>query len=267
MQVQMANWRLLGQEYLTALCSRRSQLLLGIFLIGAALMPLMLQKPPPELVQFLSQWLGPQQAADKLFLFAWCDLAMNKLAVMSALALSSGLIVSERATGLLPLLLSKPICASRLFLIKLLAAQAVFISLYGLISLLVLGFYPFFLPGFQASHFAVIVSVHVLAGTFAVAFSAWMAVQFQRRLSSMIASVFFLSLLIGTAFLGFYAPSLSWLSNLNPFYHGVVLISQLESLSVWLVLSRVLILLVLNFLVMGLGIWRIQALEQHEALL
>lgn len=267
MSTVTAGWRLLPQEYRSVLFSRRGKLLLGLFLASAAMMPMILQKPPPELVQFLSQWLGPEQAGTKLFLFAWCDLAMNKLAVMSALALSGGLLVSERASGLLPLLLSKPVSASRLFLVKLLAVQGVFVTLYLLLSGLALLIYPFIIPGFAPVAFVVIVSVHMLAGTFAVAFAAWMAVLFRRRLSGMIASVFFLSLLIGTAFLGFYAPDLAWLTAFNPFYHGVVLIAQIEQLSALEVLARAGILLGLNGLIMTLGLVRTHQLETQEALL
>lgn len=259
--------RLLWREYLAVLGSRRSKLLLGLFLLGLMMMPVVLQKPPPELIHFLGQWLGPGQAGDKLFLFAWCDLAMNKLSVMAALALGGGLLVSERASGLLPLLLSKPLSAGRLFLTKLLAAQGVFVSLYGLLSLLALLIYPLLIPGFRPQTFALIVSVHMLAGTFAVAFAGWMAVLFRHRLSGLMASVFLLSLLIGTAFLGFYAPNLAWLTALNPFFHGVALISRLDQLSLGTVLSRVSLLLALNALIITLGVWRTRRLEAAEHLL
>ncbi|PKL74691.1 MAG: hypothetical protein CVV27_19200 [Candidatus Melainabacteria bacterium HGW-Melainabacteria-1] len=263
------NWHLglLWHEYRYVLTSRRSKLLLGMFLWGLVMMPLVLQKPPAEIVHFLAQWLGEVRAQDKLFLFAWCDLAMNKLAVISGLALGGGLLVSERASGLLPLLLSKPIGAGSLYLVKLLAAQGVYMSLYLLLSLLAGLIYPLFIQAFELRDFAVVVSVHMLAGTFAVAFAAWMAVLFRRRLSGMVASLFFLSLMIGTAFLGFYAPALSWLTVLNPFYHGVALIAELEALSPQTVLIRAGLLLGLNVAVLALGVHRARQLEAREVLL
>lgn len=258
---------LLAREYIAVLGARRSRLLLGLFGLGLVLTPITLQHPPPELVAFLGRWLGPERTADKLLLFAWCDLAMNKLTVIAALALGGGLLITERATGLLPLLLSKPLTPGRLYTIKLLAAQGVFLTLYALFNGLALVIYPWLLPHFHRGDFALVALVHGLASCCAVGLAGWLGLLFRQRLAGLMAAVLVLSLLIGTAFGGVYAPALAGLSGLNPFYHPLVLIIGLERVDAGAVLGRIGWLLALNGLALGLGVWQIHRLTRREALL
>jgi ABC-2 type transport system permease protein len=259
------NWRWLWQEYLSLLGSRRSKGVLALFLMALLATPFVLEKPPAELVHFIGQWLGMDNARFKLVLFAWTDLSMNKLAVLSGLGLASGLLVSEQAKGLLTLLRSKPVSLATLYGIKLLAAVGVFVTWYTLVSLLALWSYAWIIPEFSHLAFLALSLTHIGAGIFSVCLCGLMALCFQRRLNAMVTATFLLFLLIGTAFLGFYNPHLLWLVQFNPFYHGVSIVTQIQDLSAWAVLQRILTLMMFNGVILGLGLWRAQILEKREA--
>ena len=198
-------------------------------------------------------WLGPLAANEKLVLFIWVDAAMNKLAVILGPVLAGGIIAEERARGTLDLLAAKPISARDYFTIKLAAAAAAFATFYIATAVAALATFPWRVARFDATAFVALSAVHLFAGLFAVTFSATMAVFFERKLTGMLVSVAVLGTLVGLAFLGFYYPAFRAWSNLNPFFHGIVLIGSIDDYGIGDVLVPIVWLLGFNIVVASIG--------------
>jgi hypothetical protein len=219
-----------------------------------------MQKPQPDLVQAVETWLGAEAIPSKLVLLIWVDGAMNKLAFILGPVLAGGIIVEERARGLLDLLASKPIRAADYFTVKLAAAGAAFATFY---AAGVLGAVPIFtwcVPGFDAGDFLALSAVHLFAGLFAVAFSGTMAVVIGRKLPGMLVSMMVLGTLVGFAFLGFIYPAYRGVSYLNPFFHGIVLIGSIDDYGAWDVLQPIGVLILFILAVAWVGRRRAAAL-------
>jgi ABC-2 type transport system permease protein len=185
-------------------------------------------RPPPELLHFIADWLGPEAAQAKLLLFMWVDAAMNKLAVILGPALAGGIIVDERARGTLDLLASKPIRAQDYFTVKLGAAVAALATFYGAACLGAMLTFPWRVKGFDIPDFVALSIVHLFAAVFGATFSAVMVTFFARKLTGLLVSISVLGLLAGVAFLGFYYPAYRTVSYLNPFFDGIVLIGRIN---------------------------------------
>jgi hypothetical protein len=113
--------------------------------------------------------------------------------------------------------------------------------------------FPWRVPGFDVGDLLALSAVHLFAALFAVAFSATMAVVFDRKLIGMLASFTVLATLVGFAFLGFWAPDYRALSYLNPFFDGVVLIGSLNDYGIWEIIWPILLLVGFNLVVAAIG--------------
>lgn len=248
-----SRWPFLAQEYLRIMRGRLAILIWAVLTYSVAVVPFLMAKPAPEVLDAVASWLGPLAANEKLVLFIWVDAAMNKLTVILGPVLAGGIIAEERARGTLDLMAAKPISARNYFTIKLAAAGAAFATFYIATAVAALATFPWRVPRFDAAAFVALSAVHLLAGLFAVTFSATMAVCFERKLTGMLVSVAVLGTLVGLAFLGFYHPAFRAWSNLNPFFHGIVLIGSIDDYGVGDVLMPIVWLLGFNIVVASIG--------------
>ena len=216
------------QEYLRIMRSRLSLLIWAVLLYTLVALPFLMAKPPPELLRFIADWLGPEAAQAKLLLFVWVDAAMNKLAVILGPALAGGIIVDERSRGTLDLLASKPVRAEDYFTVKLGAALAAFATFYLAACAGAILTFPWRVAGFDIFDFLALSIVHLFAALFAATFSAAVATFFSHKLTGLLVSISVLGLLVGVAFLGFYYPAYRAVSYLNPFFDGIVLIGSIN---------------------------------------
>ena len=239
-------WPFFVQEYLRIMRSRLALLIWGVLVYTIAALPFLMARPPPELLRFIADWLGPDAAEAKLLLFMWVDAAMNKLAVVLGPALAGGILVDERARGTLDLLTSKPILANDYFTIKLGAAATALATFYVTACLGAILTFPWRVSGFDVAAFAALSFVHLFAAVFAVTFSAAMATVFSRKLTVLLVSISALGLLAGAAFLGFYAPAYRTVSYLNPFFDGIVLIGSINQFGAVEMLLPVVLLIAFN---------------------
>jgi ABC-2 type transport system permease protein len=235
-------WPFFAQEYLRIMRSRMALLIWAILLYTLAALPFLMAKPPPELLHFIADWLGPKAAEAKLLLFMWVDAAMNKLAVILGPALAGGIIVDERSRGMLDLLAAKPIRAEDYFTVKLGAAAAALATFYVAACLGAILTFPWRVTGFDILDFAALSFVHLFAAVFAATFSAVVATLFSRKLTALLVSISVLGLLVGIAFLGFYYPAYRTVSYFNPFFAGVVLIGSIDRFGTFEMLLPILLL-------------------------
>ena len=89
------------QEYLRIMRGSLAKLITAVMLYTLIAIPFIMERPPKELVDFLAACLGGAGIQSKLILFVWTDAAMNKLAVILGTVLAGGIIVDEKAGGLL----------------------------------------------------------------------------------------------------------------------------------------------------------------------
>lgn len=240
-------------EYLRIMRGRLAKLIWAILIYSVAMMPFIMQKPPPEIVHAIGAWLGAAAVPSKLVLFMWVDAAMNKFAMMLGPVLAGGIIVDEQSRGSLDLLVSKPIRAADYFSVKLIAACAAMATFYGAGVGGALLTFPWRVPGFDPAGFLVLSAVHLFATLFAVTLSATIAVITGRKLVGMLMSVSVLSLLVGLAFLGFYYPAYRGVSYLNPFFNGVVLIGVIDDYDRWDVARLIGTLILFNLTIAWIG--------------
>lgn len=251
---------LIWPEVRALLRARRTRLAAGLLLYALLAAPVLLANPPPHVSAAAAEWFSGDPAF-ALFLFIWIDLALNKLAAVVGVVLAGGIVREEQARGLLPLLWAKPITPGAYFLVKLGAAAIVFALLFATAAALGLLLFPWRVAGFQPLAFLVVSGVHMLGALFAVVLSATVAVLVPRRLTAMLTSLMLLMLLVGSAFLGFYNPAWAGWAAINPFYHAVWLLGQLDALTVAVVLRPVAILLVIHVLVTGVGVLAVRRVE------
>jgi ABC-2 type transport system permease protein len=249
-------WPFLTQEYLRIMRSRLALLIWAILLYTLAALPFLMAKPPPELLHFIADWLGPEAAEAKLMLFMWVDAAMNKLAVILGPALAGGIIVDERSRGTLDLLAAKPIRAEDYFTVKLGAAAGALATFYVTACLGAMLTFPWRVPGFDTRNFVALSVVHLFAAVFAATLSATVATFFSRKLTGLLVSISVLGLLVGVAFLGFYYPAYRAVSYLNPFFDGIVLIGSINRFGVSEILFPLLLLVGFNMAFWLIGRYR-----------
>lgn len=254
-------WPFLRQEYLRVLRSRQAMLGMGFLLYAVVGMPVILAKPHEEVLTAVRTWFGDAHFELKLFLFAWIDLAMNKISLFLGAILASGIVADERSKGTLDLFLSKPVTLRRYWRVKLLAAVAAFATMYAAAAAIGAVYFSLNVRGFAVGPFALMSLVHVFAACFAVVFAGTMAIVLRHKLTAMITSITALSLLVGFAFMGFYDPSLRGVAVLNPYYHGAALIDDIGDVRALDVLSAIAWLLAFNGLVFFIGSRRAAALE------
>jgi len=216
------------QEYLRVLRSRTAKLAAAMVVYAVIVIPVLMARPPEEMLRGMASWLGAEGARDKLFLFIWTDGAMNKFSAIMGTVLAGGIIVDERARGTLDLLAAKPVRGADYFTVKLAAAAATLATLYVGGVLLGLITFPWRVSGFRAGDFLALSAVHLFAAVFATTLAGVMAVYFKSKLTGMLVSVLLLFMLVGTAFIGFYWPVLRAASYVNPYYHGVALIAAID---------------------------------------
>jgi ABC-type transport system involved in multi-copper enzyme maturation permease subunit len=243
----------LTQEYLRVMRGPLAKLIWAMMLYAVVATPFIMAKPPPEIVHAIKTWLGPESIGSKVVLFMWVDAAMNKLAMVLGPALAGGIMVDERSRGFIDLVAAKPVSAESYFVVKLAAALAAFATFYTAATLGALAIFSRTVDGFAAGDFLALSVVHVFAGLFAVSLSGTMAVLTGRKLAGMLLSLVILGTLVGFAFLGFYYPSLRWISYLNPFFQGVVLIGSLDGYGQWDILRPIAVLIAFNLIVAWFG--------------
>jgi ABC-2 type transport system permease protein len=244
------------QEYLRIMRSRVALLIWAVLLYTLAALPFLMAKPPPELLHFIADWLGPEAAEATMMLFMWVDAAMNKLAVILGPVLAGGIIVDERSRGTLDLLASKPIRAEDYFTIKLGAAVATLATLYAAACLGATLTFPWRVAGFDIFDFLALSIEHLFAVLFAATFSAAVATFFLRRLTGLLVSVSVLGLLVGVAFLGFYYPAYRTVSYLNPFFDGIFLIGSINRFDAFDMLFPIALLVAFNVAFWLIGRYR-----------
>jgi ABC-2 type transport system permease protein len=239
-------WPFFVQEYTRIMRSRLALLIWGVLVYTVAILPFLMAKPPPELLHFIADWLGPERAEPKLLLFMWVDAAMNKLAVILGPALAGGIIVDERSRRMLDLLAAKPISPESYFGVKLCAAVTALATFYAAACLAAIFTFPWRVAGFDISDFLALSIVHLFAAIFAATFSAAVATFFSRKLTGLLVSISVLGLLVGLAFLGFYYPAYRTVSYLNPFFNGIILIGSIDRYGAFEILLPILLLIGFN---------------------
>jgi ABC-2 type transport system permease protein len=246
-------WPFFVQEYLRVMRSRTAKLSAAMMLYAVVTMPLLMARPPEEMVRGISTWLGAEDVHRKLFFFIWIDGAMNKFAVIMGTVLAGGIIADERARGTLDLLAAKPVRGVDYFLVKLAASAATLGTLYAGGVLLGLLTFPLRVAGFDARGFLALSAVHFFAVIFAATLAGTMAVHFKSKLTGMLVSVMVLFTLVGTAFLGFYWPAARAASHVNPYFHGVALIAAIDRFGVADIAIPIAWLIAFNLAVGALG--------------
>ncbi|MGE0752429.1 hypothetical protein [Pseudorhodoplanes sp.] len=240
----------LMQEYLRIMRSRLAWLIWAVIAYAVVALPFLMAKPPPELLGFIEDWLGREDAHGKLLLFMWVDAAMNKLAIILGPALAGGIIADERAHGTLDLFAAKPVSPQTYYTIKLAAAGSALATFYLAACLVAAVTFPWRVDGFDVVDVTALSAVHLFAAIFSASFAGAVATFFERRLTGMLVSVAVLGVLVGIAFLGFYYPAYRTVSFVNPFFDGVFLIGSIGHIRAGDVALPVLLLIVFN-----LGFW------------
>ena len=78
-------WQELGRR----LHERKTKGLAFLYLGALLAAPTLLEKPPPHLLAAVQSWFGGDDPFG-LFMYVWTDLAMNKLAVLTGVAMGAG---------------------------------------------------------------------------------------------------------------------------------------------------------------------------------
>ena len=252
--------RFLWLDVRATLGERKTLLAAGMVAYAVLTMPILVAKPPEHVLSALKTWFGTSDPF-VLFLFVWTDLAMNKVIAVLGVVLAGGLLIRERETGVLPVLLSKPVSPAAYFLARALSACGVMALLYIGAHLAVAPLIARSMPGFRAGVFFASMSVHLFAAFFAVCFSALMAVLIQRRSLAALVSLLVLFMLVGGAFLGFYNPAWREASFFNPISQGISVLGHVDDLSPGHLMRPIAILLGIDVAVLALGALRVRHLE------
>lgn len=252
--------RFLWLDMRATLGERKTWLAAGLMIYAVITMPILVAKPPEHVLSALKGWFSTSDPFI-LFLFIWTDLAMNKTVLILGVVLAGSLLIRERETGQLAVLLSKPVSPASYFLARTLSACAVMAVLYIGAHLAAAPIVARSMPGFRAGLFFASMAVHLFAAFFAVCFSALMAVLIQRRALAGFVSFLVLSLLMGMSFIGFYNPAWSGYSGFNPITQGISVLGHVDDLRPGHVLMPIAILLGTNVAVLALGALRVRQLE------
>ncbi|WP_257450327.1 ABC transporter permease [Archangium lipolyticum] len=252
--------RLLWLDMCASLRERKTLLAAAMMVYAAFSIPFIAAKPPAHVLSALNGWFGTSDPF-MIFLFVWTDLAMNKTIVILGVVLAGGLVIRERETGVLQVLLSKPVSPVAYFLVRTLSACGVMALLYVGGHLLAAPIVARTLPGFRPGLFFASMAVHLFAAFFAVCLSALVAVLVQRRSLAALVSLLVLFLLVGLAFIGFYNPAWREASLFNPITQGISVLGHVDDLSPGHVLGPIAILLGMNVALLALGALRVRHLE------
>ena len=252
--------RFLWLDMRATLGERKTWLAAGMMIYAAISMPFVAAKPPEHVLSALKGWFSTSDPFI-LFLFIWTDLAMNKCILILGVVLAGSLLIRERETGQLAVLLSKPISPAAYFLARTLSACAVMGVLYLGTHLAAWPIIARSLPGFRPGLFFASMTVHLFAAFFTVCFSALMAVLIQKRAMAGLVSLLALSLLVSMAFIGFYNPAWSGISVFNPISHGISVLGHMDDLRPGHVLTPIAILVGMNAAVLALGALRVRQME------
>lgn len=252
--------RFLWLDMRATLGERKTWLAMGMMAYGVIAMPVLAAKPPEHVLSALKGWFSTSEPFI-LFLFIWTDLVMNKIITILGVVLAGSLLIRERETGQLAVLLSKPVSPASYFLARTLSACAVMAMLYIGAHLIAALLASRSLPGFRAGLFFASMAVHLFAAFFAICFSALMSVLIQKRTLAGLVSLLVLSMLVGLAFMGFYNPAWSGLSFFNPITQGISVLGHVDDLRPAHLLAPIAVLLGINVAVLALGALRVRHLE------
>ena len=259
-------WPFFVQEFLRIMRGRLARLILALMIYSLVMVPFIMEKPPTELLHALATWLGPGEIQTKLILFVWIDASMNKFAVILGPVLAGGIIVDERARGLLDVLIAKPIRAVDYFTVKLAASSAAFASFYlfGVVGALCT--FPWRLKGFVVSDFLALSAVHFFAAIFAATFAGTIALFFKRKLTGLLVSIVILGTLVGFSWLGFINPAYLTISYFNPFFQGISVIAKIQNYGAWDLIQPIIVLIMFNLFMLAIGRHRAPVvLEDRQA--
>lgn len=252
--------RLFYLDYRALLRERKVYVAAGLFVYAILSMPALFSRPPAHMVSAMQGWFGTEDRF-ALFLYMWTDLAMNKLAAVVAVVVAGGLVARERDTGVLPLLLSKPILPARYFLVRLASTWAVLATLYVGAHLVGAAVFSRSVPGFRPGAFFASMSLHLFTLLFSAALAAAIAVLVKRRALAMVTSLLVLMALMGASFVGFYQPAWRSASLINPYSLGVQVLAHLDSLAWHHVLAPMAALAALTLAAAGAGALAVRRIE------
>ncbi|HYO58540.1 ABC transporter permease subunit [Archangium sp.] len=252
--------RFLWLDVRATLGERKTLLAAGLMAYAVLIMPVLVAKPPEHVLSALKGWFSTSDPFI-LFLFIWTDLAMNKIITILGVVLAGSLLIRERETGQLAVLLSKPVSPASYFLARSLSACAVMAVLYIGAHLAAAPLVARSVPGFRTGVFFASMAVHLFSAFFAVCLSALVSVLIQKRALAGLVSLLVLSLLVGLAFMGFYNPAWRELSFFNPITQGISVLGHVDDLRPGHVLAPIAVLLGINTVVLALGALRVRHLE------
>ncbi len=244
--------RLFLLDYERTLRGRKTWLALGMLVYAVLSMPLVVERPPPHVAEALAVWFG-DVSLFSIFMFVWIDLAMNKVIAFLPVVLASGVILTERDTGVLAVLAAKPLGLARYFVLRATSACLVMLTLHLFTQALGLLWFPGKIDGFDRAVFSMAMTLHAFAAVFATALSATIAVIVRRRLGSAMVGLGVLGLLVGLALIGFYQPAWRTISHMNPITLGSLSVGSLEALSVGFILTPIAVLVALTMLTLWVG--------------
>ncbi|MEV4896555.1 hypothetical protein AB0K48_45065 [Nonomuraea sp. NPDC055795] len=247
------------QEVRTLLRTRRTKIIAAVICYALLAFPIAMQRPPQSMVDLATTWFDGN-GTFTLFMFAYLDLNMNKVAMFAGIILAGGIIADERARGELPLLWSKPVTRARYFLVRLTGAVLLFALIYATVTLIGTVYYPSQVAGFEPLTYLGMATVHLFAASYAVTLAGTMGVLLGRKIPAMLISLLLLGTFVGIAFLPFYTGS-AWLGWLNPFYYGVSLIGQMNTFTPADMLTPIAALLAFHLATAALGAWKVSRQE------
>lgn len=252
--------RLAYLGYRAGLRERKVWVAAALFVYAVLAMPALFSRPPAHVTAAIAGWFG---TADRfaMFLYMWTDVAMNKITVVAAVVVAGGLVARERDTGVLPLLLSKPVRPGGYFLLRLASAWGVLATLYVGAHLLGAAVFSRSVAGFRPGVFFASMSLHLFTLLFSAAFAATMAVLVRRRALAMIGSLLALMAMMGASFVGFYQPAWRAASMANPFTLGVQVLAHQGALSAEHVLIPMLALCLFTAATAGAGALAVRRME------
>jgi ABC-2 type transport system permease protein len=243
---------LLAADVRARLGERKTRALAVAYALAVLAAPKLLEKPPPHLLDAARTWFGTD-APGALFLYVWTDLAMNKLVVLAAITLGSGVLVGEAASRSLVLWLSKPVLPSQLYVVRVGSAALVGAGLYLAAQVLGLLWFPLVVDGFDPVTFAASAVVHVGALVSSVLLTGLLAVVTGRQLPAALVAVGLLFTLVGATFLGVYDPAWAHVAAANPFTQASSVVTHQGHLDAGAVIAPILILLALDAALLALG--------------
>ncbi|ACY12943.1 hypothetical protein [Haliangium ochraceum] len=244
--------RLLLIDYRRGLGERKVKLLAIMYLYAVIAMPLVLAQPPAHVRQAIGLWLD---TADPFatFLFAWIDLAMNKIVAFAPVVLAGGILLHERDTGQLAIFAAKPLSLERYFLVRALSACAIMLTLHLGANALGAVLFGFTVEGFAVLPFAAAMLPHLCVALCTTALAAAIAMLTRRRSLSLALGMLTLFSLVGVALFGLINPAWRTAALFNPLSLGVEGLRFLDHADMFPVLAACAALLGWTALLLALG--------------